>query len=160
MKMAWFLGKWELHFFFLFFTPGNIIKPKEATKVPHVEFSSSEHDPDSLWTLVLTNPDGHFTDESSEYLHWMVGNIKGSDIASGQTVCDYLQPFPPKGTGYHRYIFVLYKQVSAKITELFVYIIRCTHFIFPSFSGSLKFHELLFFVLISEIWDGLFLLPT
>lgn len=23
---------------------------------------------------------------------------------------EYLQPFPPKGTGYHRHIFILYKQ--------------------------------------------------
>ena len=94
---------------------GNIIKPKEATTVPYVEFDS---DPDSLWTLALTNPDGHFTDEDAEYLHWMVGNIKGSDIESGKVVCDYLQPFPPKGTGYHRYVFVLYKQVSRPTVQI------------------------------------------
>lgn len=68
-------------------------------------------DKDALWTLVLTNPDGHFTDDNKEYLHWMVANIRGEDIASGETLCDYLQPFPAYGTGYHRYIFVLYRQV-------------------------------------------------
>lgn len=87
---------------------GNIIKPREAKSAPSVEFQS---DPDSLWTLALTTPDGHFTDESKEYLHWMVANIKGSDISSGEELCNYLQPFPPFGTGYFRYIFVLYKQV-------------------------------------------------
>jgi large subunit ribosomal protein L38 len=40
----------------------------------------------------------------------MVGNIHGSDLTSGDRLCDYLPPFPPFGTGYHRYAFVLYKQ--------------------------------------------------
>ncbi len=39
-----------------------------------------------------------------------VGNIKGTDFSSGETVVDYLQPFPPYGTGFHRYVFLLYKQ--------------------------------------------------
>ena len=59
----------------------------------------------------MTNPDGHFTDENSEYLHWMIANIPGNSMESGQTIAEYLQPFPAYGTGYHRYIFVLYKQV-------------------------------------------------
>ena len=29
---------------------------------------------------------------------------------TGTTLCDYLQPFPPFGAGYFRYVFVLYKQ--------------------------------------------------
>jgi phosphatidylethanolamine-binding protein (PEBP) family uncharacterized protein len=40
----------------------------------------------------------------------MVGNIRGSDLSTGDLLCEYLQPFPPSGTGYHRYAFVLYKQ--------------------------------------------------
>lgn len=41
----------------------------------------------------------------------------------GDLIFPYLQPFPPKGTGYHRYIFLLYKQEkkldynSLKVTE-------------------------------------------
>lgn len=38
------------------------------------------------------------------------GNIKGSDVSSGEVLCDYLQPFPPRGIGYQRMVFVLYKQ--------------------------------------------------
>ena len=75
------------------------------------ELPKSDPDPNSLWTLVMTNPDGHLTDEKSEYLHWMVANIPANQIASGKTIASYLQPFPAFGTGYHRYIFVLYKQV-------------------------------------------------
>lgn len=31
---------------------------------------------------------------------------------NGDTIIPYLQPLPFKGTGYHRFIFVLYKQTS------------------------------------------------
>jgi len=48
---------------------GNVVKPQEATRQPDVKFSS---DPDSLWTLVLTTPDGHLSELNKEYVHWMV----------------------------------------------------------------------------------------
>lgn len=48
---------------------GNIIAPSAAVKKPEVSFESEES---SLWSLLLTNPDGHFTEENSEYLHWFV----------------------------------------------------------------------------------------
>ena len=68
----------------------------------------------------MTNPDGHFEEDEAEYLHWMVANISGqggvADLAtSGDTICPYLQPFPPYGTGFHRFVFVLYKQVSIRL---------------------------------------------
>ncbi|KAF5279083.1 hypothetical protein FQA39_LY05761 [Lamprigera yunnana] len=86
---------------------GNIIKPNKALEVPEVNYEADE---ESLWTLILTNPDGHFTETESEYIHWFIGNIPGSSIGKGETIVDYLQPFPAKGTGLHRYIFILYKQ--------------------------------------------------
>lgn len=88
---------------------GNVVKPREAAAQPEVAWQAEEGD-GSLWTMVMTTPDGHFKDENAEYLHWMVGNIRGDDIATGTTLCDYLQPFPPFGAGYFRYVFVLYKQ--------------------------------------------------
>ena len=71
----------------------------------------------------MSNPDGHFTDDNAEYLHWMVGNIpcdgsfgtEETDIARlGENICPYLQPFPPYGTGFHRFVFILYKHVSER----------------------------------------------
>ena len=38
------------------------------------------------------------------------GNIPGGRVTSGQELCEYLPPFPAKGTGFHRYVFVLFKQ--------------------------------------------------
>lgn len=86
---------------------GNVIKPSEAEAVPEVAYVS---EPNSLWTLILTNPDGHLTENDAEYVHWFVGNIPGNDISQGEVVWSYLRPFPPRGTGYHRFVFILYKQ--------------------------------------------------
>ncbi|KAJ8896849.1 hypothetical protein PR048_002195 [Dryococelus australis] len=86
---------------------GNVVKPSEAAAAPDISYKA---DPTSLWTLVLTNPDGHFSRGDSEYVHWFVGNIPGSDISKGDVIWNYLKPFPPRGTGFHRFVFVLYKQ--------------------------------------------------
>ena len=86
---------------------GNVVKPGEAAQTPHVRFDSGDT---GLWCLVMSGLDTHLGTEGQEYLHWMVGNIKGADMASGDTLCRYLQPFPPYGTGYHRFAFVLYRQ--------------------------------------------------
>lgn len=50
-------------------------------------------------------------------MYWFVsyficysGNIPDGDVSKGDLIVDYLQPFPSRGTGYHRYVFVLYKQ--------------------------------------------------
>lgn len=38
------------------------------------------------------------------------GNIPAGAVQSGEELCHYLPPFPAKGTGFHRYIYVLFKQ--------------------------------------------------
>ncbi|NWH77387.1 RM38 protein, partial [Piaya cayana] len=86
---------------------GNIVTPSEASSPPAVSY---EADKGSLWTLLLTNPDGHLRETDLEYLHWLVTNIPGNDVASGKEICHYLPPFPAMGTGYHRFIFLLFKQ--------------------------------------------------
>ncbi|KAJ2950030.1 hypothetical protein O0L34_g11368 [Tuta absoluta] len=86
---------------------GNVIKPAEARQPPTVAYKS---DGNTLWTLALTSLDGHLTESDKEYAHWLVANIPGNHIEKGDNIVEYLRPFPLKGTGYHRYVFVLYKQ--------------------------------------------------
>ncbi|NXP05152.1 RM38 protein, partial [Thinocorus orbignyianus] len=86
---------------------GNMVTPSEASSPPAVSYEAGKG---SLWTLLLTNPDGHLRDADSEYLHWLVTNIPGNDIKLGKEICHYLPPFPAMGTGYHRFIFLLFKQ--------------------------------------------------
>lgn len=89
---------------------GNPLTPTEAASAPEVSFSAEQ---DSLWTLLLTSPDEHLQDNESEHLHWLVGNIPGGAVQSGDELCHYLPPFPARGTGFHRYVYVLFKQEQA-----------------------------------------------
>ncbi|OQV23586.1 39S ribosomal protein L38, mitochondrial [Hypsibius exemplaris] len=86
---------------------GNLISPSDALTAPTITFPSAD---DSLWTLLMTNLDGHLQDTDAEYVHWFIGNIPGGDVIKGETIVDYLQPIPLRGTGFHRYCFVLYHQ--------------------------------------------------
>ncbi|XP_035260903.1 39S ribosomal protein L38, mitochondrial [Anguilla anguilla] len=86
---------------------GNHVNPAQAVAAPHVSFEAEE---DSLWTLLLTSPDEHLLDSEGEYVHWLVGNIPGNAVESGEEVCHYFPPFPAKGTGFHRFVFLLFKQ--------------------------------------------------
>ncbi|EDV99537.1 39S ribosomal protein L38, mitochondrial [Drosophila grimshawi] len=98
---------------------GNVIKPAEAAKVPMISFDG-QMDPitgktsqgDSYWTLLATNPDAHYTNHAAECLHWFIANIPNGKISDGEVLADYLPPFPPRGLGYQRMVFVLYKQWS------------------------------------------------
>ncbi|MEQ2274743.1 hypothetical protein XENORESO_009391 [Xenotaenia resolanae] len=86
---------------------GNQLTPTEAASAPRISFDAEEG---SLWTLLLTSPDEHLLDNEAEYLHWLVGNIPGTAVHAGEELCHYLPPFPAKGTGFHRYIYILFKQ--------------------------------------------------
>lgn len=43
-------------------------------------------------------------------MFYFSGNIPGSELNLGEQIIDYLRPIPPRGVGYYRYVFVLYKQ--------------------------------------------------
>ncbi|XP_053702900.1 39S ribosomal protein L38, mitochondrial [Synchiropus splendidus] len=86
---------------------GNTLTPTEAALPPLVSFKAEEG---SLWTLLLTCPDEHLQNNDLEYVHWLVGNIPGGAVCSGEELCHYLPPFPARGTGFQRYIYVLFKQ--------------------------------------------------
>lgn len=88
---------------------GNVIKPNEASNAPNIKYDAEDG---SLWTLIMTTPDGNFTSADNEYCHWFIGNIPGNRVKEGEELVDYLRPIAPYGIGYCRYIFVLYKQDS------------------------------------------------
>ncbi|XP_004615717.1 39S ribosomal protein L38, mitochondrial [Sorex araneus] len=86
---------------------GNEVTPTEAARAPEVTY---EADKGSLWTLLLTSLDGHLLEPEAEYLHWLVTNIPDCRVTEGQETCPYLPPFPARGTGFHRFVFLLFKQ--------------------------------------------------
>ena len=59
-----------------------------------------------------TDPDAPSRENptSREFLHWLVVNVPGSDVSAGENLAAYVGSGPPKGTGFHRYVQLVYKQ--------------------------------------------------
>lgn len=116
---------------------GNTLPVEKTQLKPVIQFtlnpeekSPKVHDKD-LFTLVVTDPDAPSrTDKKwSEYCHYVEADLKvldhsatssashvsepqfvSAELKNGTVLQQYQGPAPPKGTGKHRYVFVLYKQ--------------------------------------------------
>ncbi|XP_044750335.1 protein D3-like [Coccinella septempunctata] len=84
---------------------GNELTPTEVKDEPTVSWEANS---DEYYLLIMTDHDT--PEEVREVKHWLVGNIKGSDLSTGEVFAEYLGSGPPKGTGLHKYIFLVYKQ--------------------------------------------------
>jgi|SaaInlStandDraft_6_1057023.scaffolds.fasta_scaffold103304_1 phosphatidylethanolamine-binding protein len=94
---------------------GNTLAAKDTQVAPKVSFDAEEKD--ALYTLIMTDPDAPMRSEPTfaEWHHWMVTNIPGDglDISKGDTWKEYIGCGPPRGTGLHRYVFLLCRQEQA-----------------------------------------------
>jgi hypothetical protein len=81
------------------------LKPYEANSEPDINY---EGNPNKLYTLIMHDPDAPV----GNVVHWVVVNIKGSDINSGKELIKYKGPAPPAGSGTHSYIFLIYEQLT------------------------------------------------
>ncbi|XP_072153952.1 protein D1 [Bemisia tabaci] len=102
---------------------GNILDPKVMRMYPyHLNWPC---DNASMYTLIMTDPDYPSKQRPSmrEWHHWLVGNIhvvvkEGNflpDIFESDMMSRYVPPNPQNGTGFHRYIFLVYKQPTGRI---------------------------------------------
>ncbi|KAG1666260.1 Protein D1 [Nymphon striatum] len=48
--------------------------------------------------------------KEKEFLHWIVGNIPGYKVASGDVLTEFVPSIPPEGTGVHKILFLIYLQ--------------------------------------------------
>ncbi|KAJ8680320.1 hypothetical protein QAD02_016107 [Eretmocerus hayati] len=92
---------------------GTEITPTEAKNIPEVHY---KHEGGVLYTLVMTDPDTKVKGYNREWQHWVVGNIPEDKVGKGENITYYFGPAPPKDTGLHRYVFLLYKQNQGAIT--------------------------------------------
>mmetsp|Transcript_2465 Transcript_2465/g.3040 ORF Transcript_2465/g.3040 Transcript_2465/m.3040 type:complete len:198 (-) Transcript_2465:787-1380(-) len=71
-----------------------------------------ECDKRSLYTLIMIDPDAlsQKCQIFGPIVHYMIINIKGNNINSGEIKATYKGPSPPPNTGLHRYIFFILEQ--------------------------------------------------
>lgn len=116
---------------------GNHLGTKDTQELPKFQaaltqpFFASPNNvkTDSKFTLILTDPDAPSrTDKKwSEYCHFIATNLsinasspantenfKVIDDSKMDVLVDYQGPAPPKGTGVHRYVWLLYEGVVSK----------------------------------------------
>nr|WHN38839.1 PEBP [Andraca theae] len=88
---------------------GNELTPTQVKDMPTVTYDA---DPDKFYTLALVDHDAPSRESPTlaEFLHWSVGNIPGNKVADGETLAEYIGSAAPAGTGFHRYVFLLYEQ--------------------------------------------------
>ncbi|CAG9858497.1 unnamed protein product [Phyllotreta striolata] len=88
---------------------GNELTPKQVLTAPTVKYDA---DANAFYTLIMTDPDApsRLNPKAREWQHWLVVNIPGNDISKGDTLSQYVGSAPPKGSGLHRYVFLLFKQ--------------------------------------------------
>lgn len=89
---------------------GSELTPTDVKDPPAVKWDAD--DQSTFYTLAMVDPDAPSRAEPKfrEVNHWLVGNVRGSDVATGDVITDYLGSGPPKGTGLHRYVFLVFKQ--------------------------------------------------
>lgn len=90
---------------------GNNLTPTSVKDEPYVEWSA---DPNNLHALMMIDPDAPSRTNplARSFKHWLVINIPGSDVAEGDIITQYVGAGPPKRTGLHRYVFLVYKQAD------------------------------------------------
>ncbi|XP_060105452.1 phosphatidylethanolamine-binding protein 1-like [Heteronotia binoei] len=90
---------------------GKVLTPTQVKNRPTaIEWDDCSSE--KLYTLVLTDPDAPSRNNPKfrEWHHFLVTNMKGNDISSGRVLSDYVGSGPPKGTGLHRYVWLVYEQ--------------------------------------------------
>ncbi|RWS24729.1 protein D3-like protein [Leptotrombidium deliense] len=89
---------------------GAELTPKQAKLAPvKVSWTGDEN---SLYTLIFSDLDApsRKQPEFREIIHWLLINIPLNKIEQGKIVYNYTGPWPPKNSGLHRYVHLVFKQ--------------------------------------------------
>lgn len=96
--------------------PGKVLTPTQVKDPPCLEWTA---DADAFYTLIMNDPDAPSRKEPKfgEWHHWLLTNIPGCNVASGDVMSEYVGSGPPKDTGLHRYVFLVFKQQGKQTFE-------------------------------------------
>ena len=82
-----------------------LLTPLETSKQPIIRYNC---DSNKYYTLILNDPNAVVGNR----IHWLVINIPGDSIRNGETIFNYDGPHPPEGSGFHKYIFSIFKKTN------------------------------------------------
>ncbi|KAG2383382.1 hypothetical protein C9374_004719 [Naegleria lovaniensis] len=101
---------------------GSKMTPSQVKHEPTVHITVKDlnkYQPGHFFTLIMSDPDAPSRRDPKcrEWLHWIKANMKINNDGSVSmkevsNVADYMGSAPPKGTGYHRYVFSLFYHVG------------------------------------------------
>jgi len=93
---------------------GNELTPTQVKGKPTLTWNANQND---FYTLIFSDPDAPSRSQPTfrEVRHWMVGNIPGNKVNEGETIVEFIGSGPPKDTGLHRYVTLVFKQPNGKI---------------------------------------------
>ncbi|ALC46814.1 CG17917 [Drosophila busckii] len=85
------------------------LQPMQVRDKPTVNWIAGK---DNYYTLIMVDSDWPNKEhpKRTEFLHWLVVNIPGSKLEMGDVRASYVGAMPPKKSGLHRYVLLLYKQ--------------------------------------------------
>lgn len=83
---------------------GNKFTPLQVRNRPKVTWKDAKDS--EFFTLMLVDIES----KGREWLHWLATNILGNNVEKGEFLTAFFPSAPPKGSGEHRYVFLLYKQ--------------------------------------------------
>merc|ERR1719282_356753 len=88
----------------------------ETQKPPSVDWMAQKHAMYTLTLMHIDNPGGPpFRIPFQNKVHWLVVNIPNNDVHRGDTIHRYTPASPYPMTGFHRFVFLLYKQPGGRV---------------------------------------------
>jgi len=93
---------------------GNYLPAKDVQEQPEKVHYPVEKD--ALYTVIIADIDTQNPEKNSGFVQWqqwVVMNIPEDDISKGQILSDYIGSGPLPGTGFHRYLILVFKQSSS-----------------------------------------------
>lgn len=96
---------------------GKELTPTQVQNPPQLEWTPKK---DTFYTLIFTEPDAPSRQDTSmrEWLHWLIVNIPGSDLTKGDEIFGYQGSGPNQASGFHRYVYLLFKQTEKLQVDL------------------------------------------
>ncbi|KAK8775578.1 hypothetical protein V5799_031084 [Amblyomma americanum] len=98
-------------------TLGNTLTPQQASTAPTVSLNVPV-DCEGPYALLMVDPDATSRKNPvfRSWMHWMVLNINSTEkLQEGDAALPYNGPAPPKGSGLHRYVFLVYCQRGMRL---------------------------------------------